>query len=59
MLSQDDFKPVTLADRAFFEAHYAKYPQTHSDNTFTNMKPCSYSMQPRDKMQSIRRISFP
>lgn len=36
-LSQDDFKPVTLADRSFFEKHYALYPQTHSDNTFTNM----------------------
>ncbi len=37
MLSQDDFKPVTLADREFFTRHYALYPQTHSDNTFTNM----------------------
>jgi uncharacterized protein len=37
MLAQKDFKPVTLADRAFFERHYALYPQTHSDNTFTSM----------------------
>jgi len=37
MLRQDDFRPVTLADRAFFEKHYAVYPQRHSDNTFTNM----------------------
>jgi len=37
MLRQEDFKPVTLADRAFFEQHYTRYPQTHSDNTFTNM----------------------
>lgn len=37
MLNQEDFKPVTLADRAFFERHYALYPQTHSDNNFTNM----------------------
>lgn len=37
MLGQDDFKPVTLADRAFFERHYALYPQIHSSNTFTNM----------------------
>jgi uncharacterized protein len=37
MLSQADFKPVTLADRVFFEQHYALYPQVHSDNTFTNM----------------------
>ncbi|MDD1683628.1 MAG: phosphatidylglycerol lysyltransferase domain-containing protein [Methanoregula sp.] len=37
MLSQDDFVPVTLADRDFFARHYELYPQTHSDNTFTNM----------------------
>jgi len=37
MLSQDDFRPVTLADRGFFERHYAVYPQSHSDNSFTNM----------------------
>lgn len=37
MLSQDDFMPVTLADRDFFTRHYELYPQTHSDNTFTNM----------------------
>jgi len=37
MLEQEDFKPVTLADRDFFKRHYALYPQIHSDNTFTNM----------------------
>jgi hypothetical protein len=37
MLTQDDFKPVTLADRDFFIRRYKEYPQTHSDNTFTNM----------------------
>ena len=37
MLGLEDFKPVTLADRAFFERHYALYPQIHSGNTFTNM----------------------
>lgn len=37
MLGQEDFKPVTFADQAFFEHHYALYPQTHSSNTFTNM----------------------
>ena len=37
MLSADDFVPVTIDDRGFFVDHYAKYPQTHSDNTFTNM----------------------
>lgn len=37
MLRQDDFRPVTLADREFFDRHYTLYPQAHSDNTFTNM----------------------
>lgn len=37
MLELEDFKPVTLADRALFERHYAVYPQIHSSNTFTNM----------------------
>ena len=37
MLEQEDFQPVTLADRGFFARHYALYPQSHSDNTFTNM----------------------
>lgn len=37
MLSLDDFKPLTLEDRDFFRQHYAMYPQSHSDNTFTNM----------------------
>jgi hypothetical protein len=37
ILSPGDFKPVTLADRDFFLRHYSQYPQTHSDNTFTNM----------------------
>ncbi|HII92680.1 MAG TPA: DUF2156 domain-containing protein [Methanosarcina sp.] len=37
MLGKKNFKPVTLEDRAFFERHYALYPQTHSDNNFTSM----------------------
>lgn len=37
MLVLDDFKPVTLEDKGFFERHYARYPQVHSSNTFTNM----------------------
>jgi hypothetical protein len=37
MLSINDFRPVTLQDRTFFSDHYARYPQAHSDNTFTNM----------------------
>jgi hypothetical protein len=37
LLSSDDFKPVTLADRPLFGHHYARFPQVHSDNTFSNM----------------------
>ncbi|MDD1705557.1 MAG: phosphatidylglycerol lysyltransferase domain-containing protein [Methanoregulaceae archaeon] len=37
MLSSSDFSPVTLADRHLFLSHYRKFPQVHSDNTFTNM----------------------
>ena len=37
MLSSCDFKPVTLSDRDFFVQHYRRFPQRHSDNTFTNM----------------------
>jgi hypothetical protein len=37
MVKEEDFRPVTLADQVFFEKYYAQYPQTHSDNTFTNM----------------------
>ncbi len=37
MLAQENFRPVTLEDRDLFVRHFEKYPQTHSDNTFTNM----------------------
>ncbi len=37
MLSDCDFKPVSLDDKAFFLDHYKHFPQVHSDNTFTNM----------------------
>jgi hypothetical protein len=37
MLTNADFRPVRLEDREFFTGHYARYPQEHSDNTFTNM----------------------
>jgi len=37
MLSAHNFVPVTLENRAFFQEHYTRYPQVHSDNTFTNM----------------------
>ena len=37
MLTKRDFRPVTIGDREFFVNHYRKYPQVHSDNTFTNM----------------------
>lgn len=37
MINKSDFSPVTLEDRDLFTTHYKKYPQEHSDNTFTNM----------------------
>lgn len=37
MLSDYDFRPVSLDDKAFFREHYKRFPQVHSDNTFTNM----------------------
>jgi len=37
MLKITDFRPVTLEDRDFFVKHYQRFPQSHSDNTFTNM----------------------
>ena len=36
-LSLDQFRPVSMNDRSFFLSHYARYPQEHSDNLFTNM----------------------
>jgi len=32
-----DFRPVTFDDKEVFLSHYSRFPQTHSDNTFTNM----------------------
>jgi len=37
MLSGSDLSPVTMADRQLFLSHYRKFPQVHSDNTFTNI----------------------
>jgi uncharacterized protein len=37
MLSPNDFKSVSLDQRDFFINHYKRFPQVHSDNTFTNM----------------------
>jgi hypothetical protein len=37
MLKASDFRSVSLDDRDFFEKHYERFPQVHSDNTFTNM----------------------
>ena len=37
MLKFDEFKPVSLSDREILISHYAKFPQVHSDNTFTNI----------------------
>jgi hypothetical protein len=37
MLKYDDFVPVSQDERSIILAHYQKYPQMHSDNSFTNM----------------------
>ncbi len=37
MLSSSEFIPVTLQQKEMFQHLYEKYPQVHSDNTFTNM----------------------
>jgi len=37
MLSGSDFSPVTMEERNLFLSHYRKFPQVHSDNTFSNM----------------------
>jgi uncharacterized protein len=37
MLSIDDFKSITLEDKALFDTHYEKYPPIHSDNVFTTL----------------------
>ncbi|MCJ7443042.1 MAG: phosphatidylglycerol lysyltransferase domain-containing protein [Methanotrichaceae archaeon] len=37
MLSNADFKRISLADRDLFVKQYRIFPQVHSDNTFTNM----------------------
>jgi hypothetical protein len=37
MLTRSDFSAVTMEDRALFLSHYRRFPQVHSDNTFTNM----------------------
>lgn len=37
MISRSDFRPVTLRDREEIEAHYARHPQSHSENNFTTM----------------------
>lgn len=37
MLSMDDFKLITLDDKALFDKHYKKYPPVHSDNIFTTL----------------------
>ena len=37
MLEVSDFIPVSLSDRDLFLKHYERFPQVHSDNTFTNM----------------------
>ena len=37
MIRGSDFRPVTLENAPVFRAQYARYPQVHSDNSFTNL----------------------
>jgi len=37
MLNDTDFRSISLDDRDLFVGHYNRFPQVHSDNTFTNM----------------------
>lgn len=37
MLSTDDFRLITLEDKALFDIHYEKYPPVHSDYVFTTL----------------------
>ncbi len=37
MLSIDNFKSITLDDKALFDKHYKKFPPVHSDNLFTTI----------------------
>jgi hypothetical protein len=37
MLTIDDFKLISLEDKALFDKHYEKYPPVHSDNVFTTL----------------------
>ena len=37
MLSIDNFKSITLDDKALFDKHYKKFPPVHSDNLFTTL----------------------
>ena len=46
MFEIEDFRPVTLADRPVFEAHYEKYPPGHSENTFSALVSWKHFVQP-------------
>jgi len=37
MIDVGDFKPVTLRQKSLFKDHYARYPQSHSENLFTTL----------------------
>jgi len=37
MLSEDDFKPITIKDKPIFDKIYEKYPPSHSDYVFTTL----------------------
>jgi len=37
MLKLEDYKPIELEDKPFFDEHYKKYLPVHSDNVFTTL----------------------
>ncbi|MCK5309022.1 MAG: DUF2156 domain-containing protein [Thermoplasmata archaeon] len=45
MISIEDFKPITMADKPVFDEHYAKYPPNHSENVFTTLVSWNHFLQ--------------
>jgi len=46
MISVQDYKPITLADRELFQKHYSKYPVSHSENLFTSLISWTHYLPP-------------
>ena len=46
MIEINDYKPLALKDKNLFAEHYKKYPQDHSEYTFTGLVAWSDYMQP-------------